>query len=40
MTQFVIHGIEHRSEVALALTQLGQSPGFLDYLAFVRERRP
>jgi len=39
MTQMVVHGVEHRSEVALALTQLGHSPGFLDFLAFVRERR-
>jgi uncharacterized damage-inducible protein DinB len=36
--QIVNHSTQHRSEVALALTQLGQSPGFLDYMAYVRER--
>jgi uncharacterized damage-inducible protein DinB len=40
LTQMVIHGPQHRSEVALALTQLGHSPGFLDFVAFVRERPP
>jgi uncharacterized damage-inducible protein DinB len=37
LTQVVIHGAQHRSEVALELTHLGYSPGFLDFIAFVRE---
>ena len=36
--QLVNHSTQHRSEVALALTQLGHSPGFMDYMAYVRER--
>ena len=36
--QLVNHGTQHRSEVALVLTQLGHSPGFMDYMAYVREQ--
>src|SRR5262249_32473739 len=36
--QMINHATQHRSEVALALTQLDSSPGFLDYAAFIRER--
>ena len=36
--QIVNHSTQHRSEVALALTQAGASPGVLDYLAYLWER--
>jgi uncharacterized damage-inducible protein DinB len=36
--QIINHSTQHRSEVALALTQAGHSPGFLDWLAYVQER--
>lgn len=35
--QVIYHGIQHRAEVALKLTEHGQSPGDLDYLMFLRE---
>jgi len=40
LTQIVSHQTQHRSEVAWVLTQLGRSPGFLDFLGFTRETRP
>jgi uncharacterized damage-inducible protein DinB len=35
--QVVYHGIQHRAEVAVVLTDHGCSPGDLDYLAFLPE---
>jgi uncharacterized damage-inducible protein DinB len=37
-TQMSNHGTQHRSEVALALTAMGASPGYLDFMGYVRER--
>lgn len=35
--QVIYHGIQHRAEVAVILTDHGCSPGDLDYLVFLRE---
>jgi uncharacterized damage-inducible protein DinB len=35
--QVIYHGIQHRAEVAVVLTEEGCSPGDLDYLVFLRE---
>jgi uncharacterized damage-inducible protein DinB len=32
------HQMQHRSEVAMALTDLGHSPGWIDLVVFLRER--
>jgi uncharacterized damage-inducible protein DinB len=38
MTQAVTHHMQHRSEIALDVTQLGHSPGDLDVTRYFRER--
>ena len=35
LTHAAMHGMQHRSEAALILTQLGQSPGGLDFIAYL-----
>jgi uncharacterized damage-inducible protein DinB len=37
ITQVVYHGVQHRSEVAVLLSQWGHSPGDMDYLTFLQE---
>lgn len=38
LTHVVNHGTQHRSEVALYLTNFGQSPGDMDFRLFVTQR--
>ncbi|MGA7672265.1 MAG: DinB family protein [Nitrolancea sp.] len=40
MLDVFVHATQHRSEIAMALTQYGQSPGELDLSLFVREHVP
>jgi uncharacterized damage-inducible protein DinB len=39
LTLVYSHAIQHRSEAAEALTMVGRSPGNLDFMVYVRERR-
>ena len=38
ITQVAHHGTQHRSEIAMAFTEMGASPGDLDYLDFLAIR--
>ncbi len=40
MLDVFIHATQHRSEIAMALTRFGQSPGELDLSLYVRENEP
>ena len=35
LLRLVIHGVQHRSEAALVLTDLGPSPGWMDFLPYL-----
>jgi len=35
-TQLVFHGMQHRSECAVILTEFGHSPGNIDYIVYLR----
>ncbi|MEZ4708061.1 MAG: DinB family protein [Caldilineaceae bacterium] len=39
LTHVVMHGMQHRAEAAAILTDLGHSPGNIDLIIYLRERR-
>ena len=38
LAQVMLHGVQHRAELAAMLSGFGRSPGDLDYIFFLRER--
>jgi len=38
LAHVVLHGMQHRSECAAMLTSFGHSPGWIDFIVFVREK--
>jgi uncharacterized damage-inducible protein DinB len=39
LSHLVLHGMQHRAEAALALTNFGASPGDIDLIRFARQQR-
>jgi uncharacterized damage-inducible protein DinB len=39
ITQVFYHGVQHRSEIAVTLSSWDRSPGDLDYLTYLMQRR-
>lgn len=38
LTHVIMHGMQHRAELAHILTELGYSPGDIDFIAYLRQR--